>query len=153
MSIRNIQGLMVLLAERLKAALAAGELARWRVLPEAGNEVEPVENPAEDLPRVVLQADAGQYALSGSLHRCFRYECEAVVVFTPSVKDALAFPSQLAKLSEVLREVLSAAKGPVLTADDKVGCYVVQTALASCTTEVDNNSYHFRQSFRLVVQF
>lgn len=153
MSIKNIQALLAELAERVKNALAGGELASWRVMPEAGNDVPPVGSPAEDVPRVVLQADAGQYALPGSLHRCFRYECDAVVVFTPSVDNARAFPGLLAQLSAALRDVLAASAGPIRTADGVVGCYVVQAALASCTTELAENSYHFRQSFRLVVQF
>ena len=153
MSIRNIQGVMENLAERLKAALAGGPLARWRVMPEAGNEVEPIDNPEDDLPRVVLQSDAGQYAMQGTLHRCFRYECDAVCVFTPSVNNATSFPLQLGELTAALMDVLAGLSGPLVSVDDHAGCYVLQTALGNCSTEVSENSYHFRQSFRLVVQF
>lgn len=153
MSIRNIQGVMENLAERLKTALAGGPLARWRVLPEAGNEVEPIETPEDDLPRVVLQADAGQYAMQGTLHRCFRFECEAVCIFTPSVKNATSFPQLLGKLTESFGDVLAGLPGPLVTEDERAGCYVLQAALGNVSTDVAENSYHFRQSFRLVVQF
>lgn len=144
---------MAHLAERLKAELAGGELAAWRIVPEAGNEVQPIESPETDVPRVILQAEAGQYALQGTFHRCFRYECAAICVFTPSVENAQTFPSLLGKLPAALGAVLTGVEGPLVTADDRAGCYIVQTAVGSCATEVTENSYHFRQDFRLVVQF
>lgn len=152
MSIRNIQALMAHLAQNLKSRLAVSAIADWRIVPEAGNEIAPVTALELDVPRVVLQSESAQNALSNTPHRCFRFDCSAVTVFTPSVADADGFPALLGILADSLAAEIQAAVGPVVTGDVQ-GCYILAAHLGAVITSVDNQSFNFRQEFTLVVQF
>lgn len=157
MAFSNIQQIMAQLARQLSQRLAGTPAEAWSIRGEVAAQLPPAEDVAADVPRVILQAGAGSHAISGSLHRCFRYDCEAVLVAPPEGEGACAetlLPA-LAVLESALAAQLAAWQGAALVdpADNVAAAYCVAAHAAAGETQVQNQLFIFRQAFALVIQF
>lgn len=157
MAFSNIQQIMAQLARQLSQRLAGTPAAAWSIRGEVAAQLPPAEDIAADVPRVILQAGAGSHAISGSLHRCFRYGCEAVLVAPPEGEGsrAEALLPALAVLSSSLADLLAEWQGsPLVDASDNVAAaFCVAAHTAAGETQTQNELFLFRQQFTLVIQF
>ena len=157
MAFGNIQKIVAYLAERLTERLAGTELERWQVRGEVAAQLSPVFESSDEVPRVVLQAGAGSYAISGSRHRCMKFECESVVAVVPEGAglQADAMMSALDVLSEALVSVMAEWDGAELVdpEDGVAAAYCVAASAGVAETSTEGTFFIFRQPFVLVIQF
>lgn len=157
MALSNIQAIMAQLAGLLSQRLAGTPAAAWSIRGEVAAQLPPVEDIAADVPRVVLQAGAGSFAISGSLHPCFKFDCECVLVAQPDAAgmqpDSL-LPA-LAALDAALSAILAEWQGSALVdpADNVAAAFCVASHAGASETNTQQQLFVFRRQFELVIQF
>lgn len=157
MAFSSIQQIMAQLARQLKERLAGSPAALWNVRGEVAAALPPAEEIEHDVPRVVLQAGVGSFAISGSQHRCFRYDCEMVLMASPDSAgmDAEQLMPALALLGETLGGILREWKRSPLVdpADGVAAAYCVDAHVSTPESGTAEQLFVFRQTFVLVIQF
>ncbi len=160
MALRSIQQVLSFLVAELRErclAVDAAGLGSWRFEAELADQQRPLTELEQDVPLVVLQASAGQRALTNSFHPCYTYQAE--LVLAAQADSAAGRPEKimpaLGELERVLRELLRAHAGTALVdpADDIAAAYLVHAAAEKAATEADSGTFIFKIPFSLVIQF
>lgn len=159
MSFRTPQSVLAFLAlqlrDRCRAADAA--FASWRFSGELADAQQQPDDLAADAPRMVLQASPGQYAITESLHPCYRFECELVAFIQPAgaqMRPEL-FTPRLAQSEALFRAMLAEYRDQPLVdpADNVAGCYMVDAFAEVSSTEASEVYFLLKVPFTLILQF
>lgn len=160
MAFSTIQQVLTFLAAQLAAdaaTLAPDSVGRWRYFAEVSGQVPVVADAEDDVPRVILQAGAPSRAISDSLHRCFSYPCELVILAQPDA--AASLPPQLmagiAHLEFALASVLARLNNSPLVdpVDEVAAAFLVAHQIEKTETAVDDTQYFLKIPFTLILQF
>ena len=159
MSFRTPQSVLAFLAlqlrDRCRAADAA--FAAWRFSGELADAQQQPDDLATDAPRVVLQASPGQFAITESLHPCFRFECELVAFIQPAGGQMRpeTFMTRFAQVEELFRALLTDYRDQPLVdpADDVAGCFLVDSFAEVSSTEASEVYFLLKVPFTIILQF
>lgn len=159
MSFRNPQAVLAFLAlqlrDRCRAADAA--FASWRFSGELADAQQQPDDLATDAPRVILQASPGQFAITDSLHPCFRYDCELSAFIQPAgaqMRPEIFMPT-LAQVEALFRALLDEYQDLPLVdpADDVAGCFLVSAYAETSSAEASDVYFLLKVPFTLILQF
>lgn len=159
MSFRTPQSVLAFLALQLRERCRAADdaFASWRFSGELADAQQQPDNLATDAPRVVLQASQGQFAISESLHPCFRFECELVAFIQPAGAQMRpeTFMSRLAQVEALFRAMLAEYRAQPLVdpADDVAGCFLVDAYAEASSAEASELYFLLKVPFTLILQF
>lgn len=159
MSFRTPQAVLAFLAlqlrDRCRAADAA--FASWRFSGELADAQQQPDDLATDAPRVVLQASPGQFAITDSLHPCFRYDCELSAFIQPAGAQMRpeTFMPTLAQIEALFRSLLGEYQGQPLVdpADDVAGCFLVSAYSETSSAEASDVYFLLKVPFTIILQF
>ena len=159
MSFNSPQSVLAFLARQLRDRCRAADAAfsSWRFSAELADAQQQPDDLATDAPRVVLQASPGQFAISESLHPCFRFECELVAFIQPAgaqMRPETVMP-MFSQVNSQLRALLDSQRGRPLVdpAADVAGCYLVDAFAEVSSTEANDVYFLLKVPFTLILQF
>lgn len=159
MSFRTPQSVLAFLALLLRDRCRAADtaFAAWRFSGELADAQQQPDDLATDAPRVILQASPGQFAITESLHPCFRFECELVAYIQPAGAQMRpeTFMLRFSQVNSQLRALFDSLRGSPLVdpADDVAGCYLVDAFAEVSSTEATDVYFLLKTPFTLILQF
>lgn len=159
MSFRSPQSVLAFLALQLRDRCREADtaFASWRFSGELADAQQQPDDLATDAPRVVLQASPGQFAISDSLHPCYRFECELVAFIQPA--GAQMRPERVmplfAQVESLFRAMLAEYRAQPLVdpADDVAGCFLVDAYAEASSAESSELYFLLKIPFTLILQF
>ena len=159
MSFRTPQAVLAFLALQLRARCRAADaaFASWRFSGELADAQQQPDDLATDAPRVVLQSGPGQFAITDSLHPCFRYDVELTAFIQPAGAQMRpeTFMPRLAQVEALFRALLAEHSSQPLVdpADDVAGCFLVSAYAETSSAEASELYFLLKIPFTLILQF
>lgn len=159
MSFRTPQAVLAFLALQLRDRCRAADasFASWRFSGELADAQQQPDDLATDAPRVVLQTSPGQFAITDSLHPCFRYDCELTAFIQPAGAQMRpeTFMPRLAQVEALFRAMLDEYQDRPLVdpADDVAGCFLVSAYAETSSAEANDVYFLLKVPFTIILQF
>lgn len=159
MSFRTPQAVLAFLALQLRDRCRAADAAfvSWRFSGELADAQQQPDDLETDAPRVVLQSGPGQFAITDSLHPCFRYDGELTAFIQPAGAQMRpeTFMHRLAQVEALFRSLLAeySAQPLVDPTDDVAGCFLVSSYAETSSAEASELYFLLKIPFTLILQF